>query len=667
MENSVRKKAKVSISAKLMLILLLISIIPVAVLGVAAGKLTYDRSLAQSKLSLEQNVNKAGEVLKKNFDIYNSQINMLSNSSQVVRYYKGEENAEDTMKYLYEMFDSESSLETVYFGFEDKRYLFQINDGRTGYDPTERSWYTGAMENPGQIYYMPPEEDFLTKKLLTTISKTIYDGDKIIGVAAIDITLDNMQALFSNMVIGEAGFLEIIANNNIVVTSPNPERIGVILDEADSIFSKVSGSENGYFNYEENGNKYLGYFVTDEVRGWKYVGVINEQEYLSKAYPVLISILIVAIASIVISLIVSGFIARWVKKIMNNLENMIEKMANGDFTHRLDINSNDELGVMSREQEIAYSELGATFEQTRDIASEVRFSAENFSSSAKQASESVEHVSIALDDFAQANQNQAEDMSESVNAVNDLSIKIDESDNIAKEMHNLFEDTMEVNSLGLESMDELSNKSENVMENFEKIEVSKNDMLNSTAQIDLITAAIREISDQTSLLALNASIEAARAGESGAGFAVVAGQIGKLADQTQEQVEQIKALIDKVQENSDILSEKIENSVDAVTEQNKSIVDIQDKFKQMSNQTRLLTQKNEVLQENMDATRNLKNQIFARLENLSATIEEGSATIEEISASTEQISAAFQEFTVMAESLKEMSEELNADVEKFKF
>lgn len=667
MENSVRKKAKVSISAKLMVILLLISIIPVTVLGVAAGKLTYDRSLAQSKLSLEQNVNKAGEVLKKNFDIYNSQINMLSNSSQVVRYYKGEENAEDTMKYLYEMFDSESSLETVYFGFEDKRYLFQINDGRTGYDPTERSWYTGAMENPGQIYYMPPEEDFLTKKLLTTISKTIYDGDKIIGVAAIDITLDNMQALFSNMVIGEAGFLEIIANNNIVVTSPNPERIGVILDEADSIFSKVSGSENGYFNYEENGNKYLGYFVTDEVRGWKYVGVINEQEYLSKAYPVLISILIVAIASIVISLIVSGFIARWVKKIMNNLENMIEKMANGDFTHRLDINSNDELGVMSREQEIAYSELGATFEQTRDIASEVRFSAENFSSSAKQASESVEHVSIALDDFAQANQNQAEDMSESVNAVNDLSIKIDESDNIAKEMHNLFEDTMEVNSLGLESMDELSNKSENVMENFEKIEVSKNDMLNSTAQIDLITAAIREISDQTSLLALNASIEAARAGESGAGFAVVAGQIGKLADQTQEQVEQIKALIDKVQENSDILSEKIENSVDAVTEQNKSIVDIQDKFKQMSNQTRLLTQKNEVLQENMDATRNLKNQIFARLENLSATIEEGSATIEEISASTEQISAAFQEFTVMAESLKEMSEELNADVEKFKF
>lgn len=73
------------------------------------------------------------------------------------------------------------------------------------------------------------------------------------------------------------------------------------------------------------------------------------------------------------------------------------------------------------------------------------------------------------------------------------------------------------------------------------------DMNESTIKISSISEAIAEITEQTSLLSLNASIESARAGEAGKGFAVVAAEIGKLAEESKNSTEEIKSIIENIQ------------------------------------------------------------------------------------------------------------------------
>lgn len=178
--------------------------------------------------------------------------------------------------------------------------------------------------------------------------------------------------------------------------------------------------------------------------------------------------------------------------------------------------------------------------------------------------ESISQVSIAVDSIAENVTRQASSTDEANDDVGIMGDKINQTgsevaslDRNAGEMNKISEKSMEtlgqlikVNNKTRESISAMAEQTENTHKSVEQIHMAAN--------------LINEISDQTSLLALNASIEAARAGEAGRGFAVVADEIAKLANQSADSVEEISRTVEELQDNAT-------KSVDVMKEINEAV------------------------------------------------------------------------------------------------
>lgn len=657
-----------SFANKLFLIFLLISLVPLVIIGLISSNVVYKGTENQVLTSIEQNVRKSKTIMDQTIATYDSFINQMASSSQIKRYYHNQSPLDVTRAYLFEIHQSEKSLETVYFGFEDLRYLFQIDDGRTNYDPTLRGWYTGAVENPGQIYYLQPEEDFLTKKLLITVSKTIEEDGKVLGVAAIDITLENIQNMFKDIKITDKGYLEIIGKNGIVISSPNPERVGLTLDETDPIFSKVANSPSGTFELEmDNGEKKICYFITDDTKGWKYIGIVDSSIVSAQSDTVNKTV----ITAIIISAILVGLIALLVRRALKDkfskLTVPFSKMAVGDFSSRIDINSNDEFVEISNSINSVQVSLGKVFKNALNSSQELLISADTVAISASESSKAIGEISTTLNDFSYTNSGQTDDLKDGVSSVQELNEMINNIGKLTVNMSEKFSETETLSRNESETMRNLSEKNAEAMEKFVETVQVADEMKDVTSQIGTITVTIDEISSQTNLLALNAAIEAARAGEAGKGFSVVAEEIRKLAEQTQGATAKIQDLIDEITEKSSNLSQSIEESRQTMEGQNASISNSSKSFEKIAQSINHLQDEITTLNSYMERTNDYKETISSRFESLTEASMESSASIEEISASAEELNASMDNFKDTSESLKELANSLNEDIKIFKY
>lgn len=192
------------------------------------------------------------------------------------------------------------------------------------------------------------------------------------------------------------------------------------------------------------------------------------------------------------------------------------------------------------------------------------------------------------------------------------------------------------------------------------------DMNESTRLINTISETIAEITEQTSLLSLNASIESARAGEAGKGFAVVAEEIGKLAEQSRNSTEEIKVIIEGIKIKSETALKAIEATESVVKEQNLAVDKTQEIFSEILKSIGIMIDKVEEVKLSIVDINNKKQSTIEEIENISSISQETASASEEVTASTEEINAVMSKFTSYAGDLQLLSEKLGIEMEKFK-
>jgi methyl-accepting chemotaxis protein len=270
-----------------------------------------------------------------------------------------------------------------------------------------------------------------------------------------------------------------------------------------------------------------GTYTTDIVKTLKNVEEEANKEKMSSIVEIFIFMLIIGILFLVISIsIVVKFIISPITSLSERAKDLAE--GEGDLTIRLDVKSNDEIGEAVTHINNFIGKLQniiSNLKQTIDISNNTSNTVKDVTN---KIDNSIETQSKLIKQSDSYTQNIIEDLSSAEESVFSTAEDIINTQKILDET---------VNSL-MRVVEDIQNESSEELELAQKAE----ELANRSSQIKEILAIIKEIADQTNLLALNAAIEAARAGEQGRGFAVVADEVRKLAEKTQKSLGEIDAV-----------------------------------------------------------------------------------------------------------------------------
>jgi methyl-accepting chemotaxis protein len=397
---------------------------------------------------------------------------------------------------------------------------------------------------------------------------------------------------------------------------------------------------------------------------------LMEEEKIKVADAEKLVVTLISVLGIVIvlaALLIGYFISRMISKPVVKMADMVNDIAGGDLTmDPISVKNKDEIGMLAEGINHMGMNLASLIRQVRTTSEQVAASSEELTASAEQTSLATEQIATTIGEVAGGSQEQVRTVDDIVEAMNQLSAGIQQ---IAVSMQNMSESSvrsLRVAEGGNETIQKTVDQMDAIHSSITSTSQVVRNLGDQSQEITKIVDVITDISGQTNLLALNAAIEAARAGEQGRGFAVVADEVRKLAEQSSASAQQIGLLITSIQELTEQAvkamesgTEEVEGGRELVHQSGKAFQSLYETVTEVSNQVGEVSAATQQMSASTE-------HVAESIEVISQMAETAAASTQEVSASAEEQLASMEEISASSNALARLAEDMNVTINKFR-
>ena len=549
----------------------------------------------------------------------------------------------DIVPHLRQAFTS-GSFGLTYYGNENgDMYRQDPSLNKAGYDPRVRGWYKLAKEQ-GKAVTTPPYISVTMKTLVVTLADPVFVNGQFTGVAASNLALDKIIRDVLAIQVPGKGYAILVNQQGTIVAHPNKDLILKKISEISPDLSTKAllqaAETHTQLPITLNGKAQIMMAQNIENTDWMLVMVMNKAVLEQPLHKMLISQLTIGLIILVImALITSWFVARQLRG-LTNITNALTDIAegDGDLTRRLDVSSQDEVGILADKFNKFVNRLHHMVKEVHNVTVKLNAGANEAARSATQRSERVQRQQDEITMVATA-------VTEMASATAEIAGNAENTAKNSNQSVELGAQGFQQMQQSKQSIDQLAKELTNAVSIISELEVNAN-------EISTILSTIRGIAEQTNLLALNAAIEAARAGEQGRGFAVVADEVRVLSQRTHASTEEIQTKIaglQKVTSNAvAVMTEShnlVETSVNDVNQTGESLHQISEAIQLISD---------------------MATQIASAAEEQSLVTSDINTNTESVREVSDQLASDAHEAVEQAKELHGLANQLNNEISRFK-
>ncbi|WP_159884520.1 methyl-accepting chemotaxis protein [Paenibacillus puerhi] len=522
-----------------------------------------------------------------------------------------------------------------------------------------QSWYQNALKDTNRIAISKPSS--LSKGVTSiTVAKAASDHSSVLGI---EFKIASINEMTRRIKIGQKGYVFLMDNGKVIINHPVLEA-GSIPD--DPLFDIIDNGNADKFEYMTEKGKVRIHAKTQTVTGWKYVAVAYLDEIEASSKPIFTKTFITVLVSFMFGSIFAVLFTRSITRPILDIQTNANLVSQGDLTQDINISNQDEIGDVALSFQQMKENLRLVIRQANENTLQVADASNHMTISTSECRMASEQIASAIQQISSGAVLQASVIQQAAEAVDQINMGMKGIRDSFSHVNELAVTATQLAAEGQHAVYETMHQMEDIHQNITDSNEIVQSVHERSQQIDKLVQVIGGITKQTTLLALNASIEAARAGEHGLGFAIVADEVKKLADQTKISADEIFEKIHAVRNDSALSVKAMSGSTKSVEsglQVSKQTIDkfhaIQDGVSQIALQFDKVSNTVYTIDDNVQQVKETMNKLLR-------IAQENTDSSEDAVAATEEQASQLEEVNSLSMQLKKLTNELEAVVGRFK-